>query len=333
MKLLIYTTVLIILSISLVSWVREYNQTEATEYAIVSGLAYCLPKDIMNKSCWLASKLTEDFGVEPLYAYENDEDVNKIIYTITKREPHKEIIVAFSGTRNNQQFLSEIVNSYPEDYTIHPNLKGAKVIRYFNYFYMNFFRDDFEKQFKAVMKNHSDYSVVFTGHSLGAALTVLAAVDAILSKWIEHNRISVYTYGQPRVGNYELTSVLDESNVTLYRIINNRDPFPHAPPCIGLPFSYSCYKEGSMFNFYPYHHATEVWYRPNNNEQSEVKSSSMDYYTLCNTVDGEDSTCSNSVLNVNPTDHSDYFGYGISTLSKSGCVNTTIKDKLNSILI
>ena len=54
-------------------------------------------------------------------------------------------------------------------------------------------------------------------------------------------------------------------NSTVYRIINNRDIVSHVPLCKFSLFDWNCQKNG-YFNFYPYHHATEVWYRPKMDE-------------------------------------------------------------------
>ena len=57
-------------------------------------------------------------------------------------------------------------------------------------------------------------------------------------------------------------------NATVYRIINNRDMVAHSPPCKFTKSKSGCPKDG-IFKFYPYHHTTEVWYRPNKEEDDE----------------------------------------------------------------
>lgn len=56
------------------------------------------------------------------------------------------------------------------------------------------------------------YNVVITGHSLGAALATLAAVDMTCGTGVNSKPITVYNYGSPRIGNddfYELVESLD----------------------------------------------------------------------------------------------------------------------------
>jgi len=67
-------------------------------------------------------------------------------------------------------------------------------------------------------------ALCITGHSLGGALTSLAA-------W-RFNEVGllpaqVYTYGSPRVGN---RAFVKHHPVTMYRVVNRRDLVPHLPP-------------------------------------------------------------------------------------------------------
>ena len=69
----------------------------------------------------------------------------------------------------------------------------------------------------------------FTGHSLGGALAVLAAM-----RWANEGRTpaiaGVYTIGQPRVGDAAFSAAYDRALGKLtFRYINNRDPVPRVP--------------------------------------------------------------------------------------------------------
>ncbi|KAJ3315501.1 hypothetical protein HDV04_003043 [Boothiomyces sp. JEL0838] len=55
-----------------------------------------------------------------------------------------------------------------------------------------------EKAFQLALANPT-YQIVFTGHSLGGALATFAAVDYFNQHGMG-DRISIYTYGQPRSG-------------------------------------------------------------------------------------------------------------------------------------
>lgn len=69
----------------------------------------------------------------------------------------------------------------------------------------------------------------FTGHSLGGALAVLAAM-----RWTAEARTpavaAVYTIGQPKVGDGEFSAAFDKAlGSRTFRYVNNRDPVPRVP--------------------------------------------------------------------------------------------------------
>jgi predicted lipase len=119
-------------------------------------------------------------------------------------------------------------------------------------------------------------SVVVTGHSLGASLAVLAA----LNMTVERPDLPVpfmYDYGQPRVGNAAFVDMLHSSGIQMFRIINQHDIVPHIPP------------EAAGYKHMP----TEVWWHNGT-------------YQVCSSTDGEDKSCSNRIPELNPNDHPTY---------------------------
>uniref|UniRef100_A0A7S4BAZ7 Fungal lipase-type domain-containing protein n=2 Tax=Chrysotila carterae TaxID=13221 RepID=A0A7S4BAZ7_CHRCT len=130
-----------------------------------------------------------------------------------------------------------------------------------------------------------------TGHSLGGAAAALMAYDVY-----EYSRgraaALLYTYGMPRVGDFEFAKALNARVANAYRIVHARDIVPHLPPCVGL---LGCSQGKAM----PHHTATEVFY-PN-------AMRSGDNFTICD-GSGEDSHCSNGVAHISVSDHCSYFG-------------------------
>lgn len=54
---------------------------------------------------------------------------------------------------------------------------------------------------REVVRAHPTFNIYFTGHSLGGAIAVLAALDLYSHDPSTGSRISVYTLGSPRIGN------------------------------------------------------------------------------------------------------------------------------------
>lgn len=140
---------------------------------------------------------------------------------------------------------------------------------------------------KNLQKQYSEAPILVTGHSLGAAQAVLAAVHLYYGERLAVRY--VYTYGQPRVGNeawHQFFNGVHTTNGTAYRITHHMDPVPHLPPKGFLGFV---------------HTATEVFYGNDSNGT----------HTICDDS-GEDRHCANkhnflSCLS-HPQDHTDYLG-------------------------
>jgi hypothetical protein len=73
---------------------------------------------------------------------------------------------------------------------------------------------------EAALQAINDYALIFTGHSLGAAMATLATSL--------HNRASLYTIGSPRVGNQVFVNGL--LGVDNHRYVDCCDLVPRVPP-------------------------------------------------------------------------------------------------------
>jgi hypothetical protein len=73
-------------------------------------------------------------------------------------------------------------------------------------------------------------SITVTGHSLGAALATLLALDAGLNSGIGGSGITVYTFASPRVGELFFQHTYNSVVPDTYRIYNRPDIVPQAPP-------------------------------------------------------------------------------------------------------
>ncbi|MBA0611413.1 hypothetical protein Godav_012105 [Gossypium davidsonii] len=71
-------------------------------------------------------------------------------------------------------------------------------------------------------------SITITGHSLGAALSLLVA-DEISSCVPQVPPMAVFSFGGPRVGNKGFADRLNEKNIKVLRIVNNQDLITKVP--------------------------------------------------------------------------------------------------------
>ncbi|KAI3979594.1 hypothetical protein MKX01_023878 [Papaver californicum] len=71
-------------------------------------------------------------------------------------------------------------------------------------------------------------SITITGHSLGAALSVLAA-DEIKKSVANAPPVAVFTFGGPRVGNRGFANRIKSNGVKVLRIVNSQDMITRVP--------------------------------------------------------------------------------------------------------
>lgn len=133
---------------------------------------------------------------------------------LAKRETDKIAVLAFRGTEANS--WKDIRTDLK--FRFHKGEHGLKVHRGF--------RDAYEKVEEKVKSsidsNTKGYTLYITGHSLGGALAIIAAMK------LERDSLAAcYTFGSPRVGNDELA---EEIRAPVYRIVNAADGVPRLPP-------------------------------------------------------------------------------------------------------
>ncbi|KAL1194635.1 Phospholipase A1-Ibeta2 [Cardamine amara subsp. amara] len=73
-----------------------------------------------------------------------------------------------------------------------------------------------------------ELSISVTGHSLGAAIALLAA-DDIAARVAHAPPVSVFSFGGPRVGNREFADRLDSKGVKVLRVVNSQDVVTKVP--------------------------------------------------------------------------------------------------------
>ena len=93
--------------------------------------------------------------------------------------------------------------------------------------------------------------LIVTGHSLGGALATLCALDLQFNFFsTEPERISLYSFGSPRVGNSEFRQSFNRRVPNSYRVVNGMDIVPAVPrPWQGYRHVDSAYRIGQRFSW------------------------------------------------------------------------------------
>jgi hypothetical protein len=168
---------------------------------------------------------------------------------VTHNDRLKTIIISYKGTKS---FTEVLRNS--KFWSVSPSWKtppGVKIHSGFIQMYSSL-RSSMTAPVLKLARKYPDYQIVFLGHSLGGALALIAATDFFENYGFE-DRIFVYTFGKPRVGNREWAKYVNGMPFIdrVFRITTFGDLFVHlAPKMFGYSHEKNMYrldKDGKVY--------------------------------------------------------------------------------------
>lgn len=74
-----------------------------------------------------------------------------------------------------------------------------------------------------------DYKVVVSGHSLGAAMATLTSLDLVQKGVVPANKLKLFDFGSPRVGNSEFAKWASSALPDRHRVTHYKDMVVHVP--------------------------------------------------------------------------------------------------------
>ena len=220
--LIILALISVVFSFDPASKISSYSDDLAKFYLHFASAGYCKDEQIASGTC--CTSFFSQYGFKTIaHGIENDYNYNYGVFKSTKL---KKIVVAVPGTRDASQLVQEILNS--------------KLVAFDNTeMRLNkFFKERAEGVKSAIFKAlksaiESKYQIVFTGHSLGAAVSSILAYFAETEGVIKtsKNDIILITYGQPRTGNDVWANELMKKVKKVFRISREGDIVTTIPPC------------------------------------------------------------------------------------------------------
>ncbi len=256
-----------------------YESKRLSYYIHFTTFGYCSPESIEANECCSSVfnnvKDTTNPNGWSLIAYGRSSDIDthvvytheKNTYAIFRSDLFKKVVVTFPGTIDMFiQFIAEIINSQ----LVEPELKKfGGDIKISKYFYVRardlldfiFTPENIEK-----MKLKEGYQIIFTGHSLGAAMGAVTCLLALDRGYISRavNMPVLITYGQPRTGNEAFAITLNNYAEVIYRNVNENDFVTDIP----------LYSSG-------YRHTTGEIYSIGDNEHYEIQKNTDEYCVDC----------------------------------------------------
>lgn len=188
-----------------------------------SAGAYCAYDTLTNWQC--GTPCNQNAGLTKVVKILNS--VRNTFVYVGYNKDKNEVVVAFRGT--NGADLENWITNIDGSSTPYPGVTGAKVHTGFQEAF-NDVKAQVRQAVTGLINANPSACIFVTGHSLGGALAVFAAVD-IKNNLFSGNSVTLYTYGQPRVGNEAFSnfifSLLDGSYV---RVTHYDDTVAHVPP-------------------------------------------------------------------------------------------------------
>jgi hypothetical protein len=250
----LFLLLLIVFSVSV-----SYNESLAGKMGDMCRIAYCPEETVVSWTCKPCGKWPD---AELMYVISNP------LYSVFGFVAHIDegLVFSFEGTQDFEDVVIDLQFGKAVPYKDHPT---ARVHEGFWTAYSSV------REELLSIAEKTDRPILCTGHSLGAAMGTLLALD--LQETLGKT-CTMYNLGSPRVGNEDFGKLFFPSSEN-YRVTHWDDPVPH------LPFR--------AMDFL--HVGEEVWY----NEDWTHK-------TLC---ESEGKGCSNSrKLALSVHDHRVYFG-------------------------
>ena len=225
----------------------------------------------------------------------------------------KAIVVAFRGSKNFDQAIRQFLET----------LVTPK-IRFLNGEVQTSWKKGFDvlwpsmkAEVNTLVSQNPSYQIWVTGHSMGEAMASLASTWLAYYNVAPGKNIILYTFGMPRVANYDYALQHDQLVNNSWRVVNDNDLVPHFPIVLSV----------SILNG-PYHHGVEAFY-------SQEAISVYSPHKECHGKPyNEDVTCSFSKGITSMSDsikkHQTYFSIPVGILWETDCVLSNRKRRKES---
>lgn len=193
-----------------------------------SAAAYCEGNNNSSDTLITCSKgncpLVEAAGARSAVEFENIMTTDDTGF-LAVDETNRLIVLSFRGTHSVQNWDTDLSTTVTDT----DLCAGCGVHEGFWRAWLDI-RDSITPQFLHVIKDHPDFRLAITGHSLGGVVATLAAAALRDVNDDLRKRIELYSFGAPHVGNQVVADYLTMQSDRSYRITNRADAIPRLPP-------------------------------------------------------------------------------------------------------
>ncbi len=200
-----------LLIIFLLATANAYDWTYGNLTLVHSENTYCSPSTYLTRTYTGLLK-----GFVPTYIIEDlAHDTHGYI---GYHAGQKAIYVAFRGSESFENWLSDL----DAVLTTYPKCSGCEVHKGF-YTAEQAVIKQVSTEVHRLLSLYPSYQVLVTGHSLGASLSTLTAIDLNIPT------VRLFNYGSPRVGNTAFANYYETIVKDRNRVTHHKDIVPHVP--------------------------------------------------------------------------------------------------------
>jgi len=199
----------------------------ATKYNVQNAGFLCEASNASYEGDDICKKWAFDNGFTDSFHIIDTSKINPISGTYAYTAENKDVLlIVFRGTKfdNISNIITDINGIIKIPWgnlgTVHTGFYDAFFLAWNNF-----------KELKNTIKNASinGKKIWITGHSLGGALAQMCAIQTELFEGIHVH--SIYTYGQPRIGDFIFSQNINtKMGNRMFRIVNNFDIVPRLAP-------------------------------------------------------------------------------------------------------
>ena len=284
----------------------SYNPELSLKMLYLSAAAYDQSNDQVHQQQCLDNSLTSDnFQLQTVVTKICDAAAgHDCSGYVAVSHTLKVIVVAFRGSKNFEQVVKQIL-----EVLLSPKAQflDGQVQSYWKRGF-DVLWPSMKTEVNTLVSQNPSYQIWVTGHSLGGAMASLASTWLAYYNIAPRKNIILYTFGMPRVGNYDYARQHDKLVNNSWRVVNDDDLVPHFPTLVSV----------SALNG-PYHHGVEAFY-------SEEATSVYSTHKECHGKPyNEDATCSFSegITSDSMKKHKTYFSVPVGTFWETDCVPQT----------
>ena len=195
---------------------KNFDWVIANTSVWLSSGAYCPPSSYLNRTYYGFSE-----GFIPRNEIADEESDTRGFIGVHPLQ--QKIYVVFRGSTSIINWIEDM-DAFQVEYH-DSRCNHCKVHDGFYYAEQSVIAD-VERDVKKLLDEYPSFQVVVTGHSLGAALASLAALDLQRSGI---DGVTLINFGSPRFGNVHLAEFASEKLRHRYRVTHSQDPAPHCP--------------------------------------------------------------------------------------------------------